>query len=62
MFFVNFIEGKGGIHRSDVVEWYLASIADQIETEEELIEKKDMFEKILDRLIYTVSLYSITIS
>lgn len=52
----NFIEGKGGIHRSDVVEWYLNSIADQIETEEELIEKKDMFEKILDRLIYTVSL------
>nr|XP_023030018.1 DNA replication licensing factor Mcm6 [Leptinotarsa decemlineata] len=45
-------EGKEGIHRSDVVEWYLNQIADQIETEEELVEKKDMFEKVLDRLIY----------
>ncbi|CAG9814789.1 unnamed protein product [Phaedon cochleariae] len=45
-------EEKEGIHRSDVVEWYLNHVADQIETEEELIEKKDMFEKVLDRLIY----------
>lgn len=50
-----FAEGQGGIHRSDVVEWYLNHIADQIESEEELIEKKDMFEKVLDRLIYHVS-------
>ncbi|KAF7286168.1 hypothetical protein GWI33_007130 [Rhynchophorus ferrugineus] len=45
-------EGKEGIHRSDVVEWYLNHIADEIESEDELIEKKDMLEKILDRLIY----------
>ncbi|CAG9832139.1 unnamed protein product [Diabrotica balteata] len=45
-------EGKEGIHRSDVVEWYLNQVADQIENEEELIEKKDMFEKVLDRLMY----------
>lgn len=44
------------MHRSNVVEWYLNNIADQIETEEELIEKKDMFEKIMDRLIYHVSI------
>ncbi|XP_050315049.1 DNA replication licensing factor Mcm6-like [Anthonomus grandis grandis] len=41
-----------GVHRSDVVEWYLNHIADQIESEEELIEKKDLLEKVLDRLIY----------
>ncbi|KAJ8917378.1 hypothetical protein NQ315_002402 [Exocentrus adspersus] len=45
-------EGKEGMRRSDVVEWYLNHIADQIETEEELVEKKDMFEKVLDRLMY----------
>lgn len=49
-------EGKEGTHRSDVIEWYLNHIADQIESEEELIEKKDMLEKVLDRLIYHVSL------
>ncbi|XP_066153716.1 DNA replication licensing factor Mcm6 [Euwallacea fornicatus] len=41
-----------GTHRSDVIEWYLNLVADQIESEEELIEKKDMLEKVLDRLIY----------
>ncbi|XP_030759603.1 DNA replication licensing factor Mcm6 [Sitophilus oryzae] len=45
-------EGKEGIHRSDVIEWYLNHIADEIESEDELVEKKDMLEKILDRLIY----------
>lgn len=45
-------EGKEGVHRSDVIEWYLNHIADQIESEEELVEKKDMLEKVLDRLIY----------
>ncbi|CAG9770225.1 unnamed protein product [Ceutorhynchus assimilis] len=45
-------EGKEGLHRSDLIEWYLNQIADQIESEEELIEKKDMMEKVLDRLIY----------
>nr|CAH7729653.1 unnamed protein product [Callosobruchus chinensis] len=48
-------EGKDGMRRSEVVEWYLNHIADQIETEEELIERKEMFEKVLDRLIHTDS-------
>lgn len=43
-----------GLHRSDVLEWYLNHIADEIESEEELIERKEMFEKVLDRLIYHV--------
>ncbi|KAJ8949178.1 hypothetical protein NQ318_021671 [Aromia moschata] len=49
---LSFKKGKEGMHRSDVVEWYLNHIADQIESEDELIERKDMFEKLLDRLIY----------
>lgn len=43
------------MHRSDLVEWYLNLIADQIESEEELLAKKEMIEKVIDRLIYHVS-------
>ncbi|CAG9861738.1 unnamed protein product [Phyllotreta striolata] len=45
-------EGKEGMHRSDLVGWYLNQIADEIDSEAELIEKKDLFEKVLHRLIY----------
>lgn len=45
-----------GIRRSDIINWYLETVvADQIETEEELIERKTLIEKIVDRLIYHVS-------
>lgn len=46
-----------GIRRSGVVEWYLNHIAETIETEDELMEKKELVEKVIDRLIYHVSLY-----
>lgn len=48
-------ENEDGTRMSDVVGWYLNGISDTIETEEELIEKKEMFEKVLERLIYHVS-------
>ncbi|KAE8744607.1 hypothetical protein FOCC_FOCC008736 [Frankliniella occidentalis] len=41
-----------GVHRSEVVAWYLENIQDQIETEEELVEKKELVEKVIDRLMY----------
>lgn len=45
-----------GIRRSDIITWYLETVvADQIETEVELIERKTLIEKIVDRLIYHVS-------
>ncbi|XP_060533041.1 DNA replication licensing factor Mcm6 [Cylas formicarius] len=44
--------GSGGIHKSDLVGWYLTQMADLIESEEELIEKKDMIEKVIDRLCF----------
>ncbi|KAL3267188.1 hypothetical protein HHI36_011325 [Cryptolaemus montrouzieri] len=45
-------ENSEGMHRSDLVEWYLNRIADQIESEDELLEKKELIEKVIDRLIY----------
>jgi DNA replication licensing factor MCM6 len=41
-----------GLKRSQVVNWYLSEIEDEIETEAELIEKKELIEKVLDRLIH----------
>ncbi|XP_044262002.1 DNA replication licensing factor Mcm6 [Tribolium madens] len=45
-------ENEEGIRRSDLVEWYLNLIAEDIESEEELLEKKELIEKVIDRLIY----------
>ena len=44
-----------GIRRSAVVNWYLKTIEKDIDTEEELAEKKVILDKVLDRLIISVS-------
>lgn len=49
-------ENYEGIRRSHVVGWYLKLIEDQLETEDDLIEKKEMMEKVIDRLIFHVSI------
>uniref|UniRef100_A0A0A9X784 DNA replication licensing factor MCM6 n=1 Tax=Lygus hesperus TaxID=30085 RepID=A0A0A9X784_LYGHE len=41
-----------GIRRSELINWYLEQISHLIETEEELVEKKALVMKVLDRLIY----------
>lgn len=41
--------------RSVIVAWYLEQIADHIESEDELLERKVLVEKVLDRLIHHVS-------
>ncbi|XP_055385903.1 DNA replication licensing factor Mcm6 [Condylostylus longicornis] len=41
-----------GIRRNDVINWYLEQVSDQIDTEEELISRKTLIEKVIDRLIY----------
>jgi len=47
------VEGSDtGIKRSDVVTWYLEQVAEQIESEDELISRKNLIEKLIDRLIY----------
>ena len=38
--------------KSEVVNWYLEEISGDIESQEELLEKKLVVEKVLDRLIY----------
>lgn len=44
-----------GIKKSHIIGWYLRLIEDQLESEDDLIEKKEMIEKVIDRLIYHVS-------
>ncbi|KAH8387253.1 hypothetical protein KR093_005887 [Drosophila rubida] len=47
------VEGSDtGMKRSDVVTWYLEQVAEQIESEDELISRKNLIEKLIDRLIY----------
>ncbi|XP_035775622.1 DNA replication licensing factor Mcm6 [Anopheles albimanus] len=41
-----------GIRKTELINWYLEQVADQIESEEELIERKTLIEKVVDRLIY----------
>ena len=38
--------------KSDVVNWYLEEISGDIESQDELLEKKVIVEKVLDKLIY----------
>ncbi|XP_075220927.1 minichromosome maintenance 6 isoform X2 [Lycorma delicatula] len=41
-----------GVRKSDVVAWYLEQIQDQIESEEELMTKKQLIEGVINRLAY----------
>lgn len=41
------------LRRSNIVNWYLEQIQDQIDSEDELLEKKALVEKVIDRLAYT---------
>jgi len=38
--------------RSDVVNWYLEDLSNEIESQEELVEHRQIVEKVVDRLIY----------
>ena len=42
---------EGQTRRSDVLEWYLTEV-EEIEDREEAVEKKQIIEKVLDRLSY----------
>jgi len=39
--------------KSDVVDWYLNEISNEIDSQEELLEKKTIVEKVLDKLIFS---------
>ncbi|KAL5009589.1 hypothetical protein ScPMuIL_011894 [Solemya velum] len=42
----------GGLRRSDMVSWYLKEMESEIDSEAELLEKKTVIEKVLDRLVH----------
>lgn len=44
--------GTAEVTKSDVVNWYLEEISGDIESQDELLEKKVTVEKVLDKLIY----------
>ncbi|XP_065350036.1 DNA replication licensing factor Mcm6 [Cloeon dipterum] len=45
-------EASEGLKRSDVINWYLEHIGDDIEDEDELLARKFTIEKVIDRLTY----------
>jgi len=47
-------DNKGGIKKSELVAWYLDQIQEQINSEDDLLERKDFIEKIIERLTYNV--------
>lgn len=40
-----------GIRRNDLIQWYLEQIGDDIESEENCLERKTLIEKVIDRLV-----------
>ncbi|KAG7279993.1 hypothetical protein CRUP_034115 [Coryphaenoides rupestris] len=46
------MEEEGSLKKSELVNWYLKELESEIETEEDLILKKTLFEKVLQRLIH----------
>ncbi|KAL4229140.1 MCM DNA helicase complex subunit mcm6 [Mactra antiquata] len=43
---------SSGLRRSNLISWYLGEMESEIESEAELIEKKTVVEKVLDRLVH----------
>lgn len=48
-------EEEEELKKNAVVNWYLKEIESEIESEEELINKKGLIEKVLHRLVHYVS-------
>lgn len=44
-------DSDAGMKKIEIINWYLEQVQDQIETEEELIARKTLIEKVIDRLI-----------
>ena len=49
--------GEHGLHRSDLVNWYLGEVEEDIQSEQELIDTKLLVEMVIDRLVKHVSFY-----
>ena len=49
------IEGGEGIRKSELVNWYLEQISDDLEDENELLQQRQIIEKVIYRLTHHVS-------
>lgn len=45
-----------------MITWYLEEIGNEIETEDELIEQKQVIEKVVDKLIYQDQVFLMALS
>ncbi len=54
-------EEEEELKKSAVVNWYLKELESEIDTEEELVNKKGLIEKVLHRLVHYVSPQSVKI-
>ncbi|KAK7092443.1 hypothetical protein V1264_008184 [Littorina saxatilis] len=50
-------ESDSGLRKSDLIGWYLKEIEGEIESEQELLEKKTVVEKVVDRLIHVDNVF-----
>lgn len=50
-------EDESALKRSELVNWYLKEIESEIDSEEELINKKTIIEKVVHRLTHYVSVH-----
>jgi len=49
-----YLDEDSGIRRSQLVNWYLEDIENEIDSEAELVERKTIVEKVIYRLIHHV--------
>lgn len=47
-------DDDSGLHRSQLINWYLEEIASDIDSEQELLERKAVVEKVIYRLVHHV--------
>ena len=52
---VLYFSEEGGVRQDELVNWYLKEIEGEIETVQELTDKKLLVEKVIDRLVHHVS-------
>ena len=50
-----FFPEEGGVRQDELINWYLKEIESEIETVQELTDKKLLVEKVIDRLVHHVS-------
>lgn len=50
-YFIKLGESFSGVHKSELITWYLGEVESQIENEQQLNEQTVLIEKILHRLI-----------